>query len=247
MEILQYQFINNNFKYSLFFQNYFRDVRCINNNVQHSEHQEYTAFFNAINNFVEKNKVVIDIGANSGLFCVPVCLYGYSVIAFEPVKSNLKCLELSIESNQLKNLTLSNYALSNENVKSEIFVPNSPDNASLIKEISFSNLQDKNVDVEEVECYRLDDYLFDNKIDVESIGLVKVDVQGFELKVIEGMKKLLKDTSELFLIIEWDKKHSGEYGLQKILDILREFNFIEVNYPGIVFDGVSGNKIYKKI
>lgn len=246
MEYLKYNFINRNFRYSLFFQEYFKNVRNISEEVEHREHDEYTAFFNASIDFVPKDKKIIDVGANSGLFCIPICMYGYEVIAFEPVKSNIKCIELGIESNNLKNLTISPYALSNENVVSKIYVPNSQDNASLIEEVSCSNLQDKSYSVEEVQCYKLDDYILDNNIDPKSIGLVKIDVQGYELQVVEGMVNLLKNSENLTVILEWDPFHSGEESLKKMVSILNDFSFKEINYPGIVVWS-AGNKIYRKL
>lgn len=248
MEYIKYNFFNRNFEYSLFFQEYFKTVRNINNNIKHFEHSEYTAFFNATLEMVPKNKIIIDVGANSGLFCIPMCLYGYYSIAFEPVSSNLKCLEMGIESNNLNNLKLSSYALSNENKSMEIYVPNSQDNSSLIKEVSTSNLSDKSFTIENINSIRLDDYISDNNINIKSIGLVKIDVQGYELNVIEGMINVLSESDDLVLIIEWDIHHSGHDSLQKMSDILNNFNFKEIEYPGIVVgSNDSGNKIYKKI
>ena len=246
MQYLKYNFVNKDFTYSLFFQDYFKDVRNLSNEFTHKEHDEYTAFLNATIDFVSKDRMVIDVGANSGLFCIPVCMYGYNVLAFEPVSSNIKCIELGVNYNQLENLTISSYALSNEKIISNIYVPNSQDNASLIEEVSCSNLTDKSYTIEEVQCYKLDDYLNENNIDFKSIGLIKIDVQGYELQVIEGMIGLLKNSENITIILEWDPFHSGIDSLNKMNSILNEHSFNEINYPGIVVYS-AGNKIYRKV
>jgi FkbM family methyltransferase len=247
MNLLKYDFVNKNFQYSLFFQEYFKNVRGVDNSHVHLEHDEYTCFFNAILGLVPKDKLIIDVGANSGLFCIPLCLYGYDVIGFEPVQSNIDCLNMGIESNSLKNLKISSYALSNENIESEIYVPNSQDNASLIKDVSTSNLVDKEITSENIKCIKLDDYIKSENIDPKSIGHIKIDVQGYELKVIEGMTNILKESDDISLIIEWDMNHSGSESLNRISELLNQNSMKEIIRPGIVTGENGGNKIFKKI
>ena len=243
LDLMRYNFFNNDFEYSLYFQEYFKVVRYIDNNINHLEHDEYTSFFDAIRSIVPTNKIILDIGANSGLFGVPLSIYGYNVIGFEPVSSNIECLRKAIESNNI-NMKIYPYALSNVNEVRDIYVPGSPDNSSLIESVSTSNLMDKSYEIESVNCVRLDDFLNSEEIDMSMIGHVKIDVQGYELQVIEGMTELLSKSDDISLIIEWDMNHSGLESLVKITNILNNNSIREIQMPG---SGFYGNKIFKKI
>ena len=243
--LLEYKFYNQHFQYSLFFQDYFKTVRNIDNRYPLREHGEYTYFNSYVCGSVPIGKTIIDVGANSGLFCVPLCKYGFNVIGFEPVKSNLDCLQMCIQVNNLSNLKLYPYALYNENITKDIFVPGSPDNASLNEVVAISNVKDKTHHSETIECRRLDDIIESDKI--QNIGLVKSDVQGFEYPVLQGMEKLMRDTKDLSIIVEWDKHHTemSGYSLDLISKILSDNNFKEVKWMGSAAN--PGNKIFRKL
>ena len=244
---LKFNFINEKFKYSLFFQEEFKTHRGVSELVEHTEHYEYTAFFEAILDLVPKNKLIIDVGANCGLFCIPICLYGYNVIGFEPVQSNVDCLNLGIKTNNLSNLKINSQALSNENIESEIFVPEyNKDCSSIIKNnVDIDSLKDGNLTIEKIKCIKLDDYIISENIDPKSIGHIKIDVQGYELKVIEGMLNILKEADDISLIVEWDDSQSGSGSLDQIIKLFDEYSIKEISKKGITNYG--GNKIFKKI
>ena len=185
--LIEYRFFNLDFNYFLYFQRYFQTR--YNDQVRQYEHIEYTQFFKRVLKQVPKDKLIIDIGANSGLFCIPLCLYGYQVLGFEPVKSSLECLQLGIKSNNLSNLKLYPYALYDENITKEIYVPTFADNASLNEVVSISNVKDKTYTSETIECKKLDDIIIEENI--QNIGFIKIDVQGFEYPVLKGMEQLL--------------------------------------------------------
>ncbi len=244
--INKYKFFNKDFEYFLFFQEYFKSVGNIDNLKDQLEHSEYTFFINAIRDLVPKNKIIIDVGANSGLLCVPLCKYGYKVIAFEPVESSIKCLNLCKKENKLENLEISSFALSNKIEESLIFVPSSEDNASMIEYVSTSNLIDKTYNIQKIQTMTLDEYIRKNNINPKDIGYIKIDVQGLELEVIEGAEKILKESDDISLIIEWDLNHSGSHNLDKLKNILYKYNIKEIIKKGIFFNGTAGNKIFKK-
>jgi hypothetical protein len=43
----------------------------------------------------------------------------------------------------------------------------------------------------DVNVVALDDYLFEQNIDLDRIGLIKIDVEGAEFQVLEGMQRVL--------------------------------------------------------
>jgi FkbM family methyltransferase len=147
---------------------------------------------------------------------------------------------------QLENFKISSFALSNKFEDSVIYVPSSEDNASMISEISTSNLEDKTYNIQKIKTITLNQYVLENNINPNDIGHIKIDVQGLELEVIEGMEDILRESKSISLIIEWDVNHSGRENLDKILNILNKYNIKEIQRNGIFFHGTAGNKIFIK-
>jgi hypothetical protein len=130
------------------------------------------------------------------------------------------------------------FALFDSNTEKEIFVPYCSDNTSFDKEVAISNMTSKNFMVEKVLCRTLDDFLIENPTD---IGLVKIDVQGFEMNVLKGMSNFLEKSDDVTLIIEWDEKHTKQAGhsLDEMMNFLTQRNFVNT-------ESLPGDKIFKK-
>lgn len=180
---------------------------------------------------VDKSRWILDVGANNGLFCIPAVMMGYRVYAFEPIKKNFDCLEESRKLNNIKGseLTIFDCALSNEDGDYEIFVPECLDNASFSKDAAIANMKDKNFTVEKVHTYKYDSLLFLRKFEKEiNIGLVKIDVQGAEYEVIEGMKEFLTNAHDIYTICEYED-HLLKMGhtFEELDELFREYGFVE--------------------
>lgn len=76
-----------------------------------------------------------------------------------------------------------------------------------------------------VEAKRLDDVLL-RELKIDKITLVKIDVEGAELGVLEGLTKVLK-TKRPKLIIE--VRNENESG---VLSLLESFGYIVSQVPG---------------
>lgn len=159
---------------------------------------------------VPKDKSIIDIGGNCGLFCIPVAKEGYQVFTFEPINMNVELLKLNKSENNCDNLTIIPKALSNENTKKKIFIPYCSDNASFNLSVAISNMKIKDYVEEVVSCETFDSWISKNK-DV-NVGFIKIDVQGFETEVLQGMQKFLKECNDVYIFIEWDEKHTTQAG-----------------------------------
>lgn len=159
---------------------------------------------------VSKDKSIIDIGGNCGLFCIPVAKEGYQVFTFEPINMNVELLKLNKTENNCDNLTIIPKALSNQNTKKKIFIPYCSDNSSFNLSVAISNMKIKTYVEEVVSCQTFDSWINKNK-DV-NVGFIKIDVQGFETEVLQGMQKFLKECNDVYIFIEWDEKHTTQSG-----------------------------------
>lgn len=137
----------------------------------------------------EPKKVIFDIGANVG---------DYSALAlelarkkrvdlelhlFEPTKSCFTTLEKRFRKNN-NNLKLNNFGVSDVNSESVIFYDQEQSGMASIyqRNLTHYNLQ---LDLkEEIQLRRLDNYI--NEHDIAHIDFIKIDIEGHELRALEG-------------------------------------------------------------
>ena len=173
----------------------------------------------------KRNKInyFFDVGANCGIYSLVISKLfpKTSTLSFEPVKSTFKKLEKNFSLNpKLKNMKKYNYGLSNKNSKLKM-------KALLKKNFIQSggygvvNNKDnlKNLHTEFALFKKGDDkFRYRNKI-----ICLKVDVEGHEIFVLNGLKKIFKN-NKVFLQIEIFPNN-----LTKINRWLKNFNFIKIN------------------
>ncbi|MCX6726769.1 MAG: FkbM family methyltransferase [Candidatus Shapirobacteria bacterium] len=122
---------------------------------------------------INKNSMVVDVGANIGYYTLLMAKVAKKVYAFEPDKDCFEILKKNVEENKLENVVLFNKAVGSRNKK--VGIVRNEDN------YGDSRVGKGN----EVECVRLDDVI------KEKVDLVKIDVQGYEIEVLEGMKNMV--------------------------------------------------------
>jgi len=188
---------------------------------------------------VSKDKSIIDIGGNCGLYCIPVAKEGYQVFTFEPINMNVELLKLNKVINNCDNLTIIQKALSNNNNKKKIFIPYCSDNTSFNLSVAISNMKIKDYVEEVVSCQTFDSWINKNK-DV-NVGFIKIDVQGYEKEVLEGMQKFLNKCNDVYIFIEWDEKHTTQAGSS-----LDELERLITSNGFTALEQIFGDKLFYK-
>ena len=215
-------------KYIINNYDYFTSQYNIPSNTEINLPEDYRTLLN-LTQKVSKDKAIIDVGGNCGLFCIPVEKDGYKVFTFEPINMNIELLELNKVENNCNNLTIIQKALSNNNSKKKIFIPYCSDNTSFNLSVAISNMNIKDYVEEIVSCQTFDSWIDKNQ-DV-NVGFIKIDVQGFEKEVLEGMQKFLKECNDVYIFIEWDEKHTTQAGSSlgelETLIISNGFEFVQ--------------------
>ena len=230
-KINYYHFRNDRFQYTIHNYDYFTTNYGIRNDTILGEIYEYSVMLKLLNK-IDQSKAIIDVGGNCGLFCIPCSLYGYNVFAFEPISMNLELLRLSKESNNCETLEIVPFGLLDENKKETIYIPYCSDNTSFNKDVAISNMSKKDYIEEVVECITFDKWIGENpSVDV---GFIKIDVQGFEKQVLDGMSNFLSNCSDVYIFLEWDRRHTEQVGntLEGIQNLLSEFGFNEIENLG---------------
>jgi FkbM family methyltransferase len=171
-----------------------------------------------------------DIGANTGIFTLIACAVNpkIKVVAFEPVPRVFARLKTNINANGFeKRVVVRNDAVSNSSGQARLHVPDSelPSSASM-NEVGLRGYKGSLI---EVVTVTLDQIYYD----YGAPQVVKIDVEGFEDKVLEGMTEILQ-YHEPALIVECNP--DGPY--EKIESLLSQFNY---RFFHILPDGPAPN------
>ena len=154
---------------------------------------------------------VLDIGANIGYYARIISrLVGNSghVHCFEPDPGNFKRLQESVGS--YKNVSLHQKAVGPRTETLKIYT--SPE-LNVDHRTYEPEVYDKII---EVQALSMDDYLRGK--DTGNLKLIKMDIQGFEMQALQGMRETIKKTPGLLLISEF-----WPYGLRKAGSSLTEY------------------------
>lgn len=144
----------------------------------------------------------IDVGANVGyLSAVAMSLVGPNgqVHSFEPVREHFERLKQLQIQNPRYSLTINAFALGDKDEKSKISITNRPNIGwnSMVPGGMPAHLTRR---VDEIEVHRLDDYLMKHRI--QNVGLIKIDVEGFETQVLKGLSRYFEQGNKPLILCE---------------------------------------------
>ncbi|WP_058185359.1 FkbM family methyltransferase [Terracidiphilus gabretensis] len=166
----------------------------------------------------------IDIGANSGAYTVLACGFiGSRGYCFEPVPSTYSRLLDNLFINQLQSrVTALNLGLSDQ--EEEILFSRDHDAGN-------HALADHETDLASIHVPVC---TLDSVLSAESPSMIKIDVEGFETKVLAGAKETLSKSSLHSIIMELNGS-GNRYGFDegKILETMRDYGFLTYLYDPI--------------
>lgn len=142
-----------------------------------------------INKLLKPESVFLDIGANIGYFSILAAKHHPScqVVAFEPVTELFEEMKRNIELNKVTNITVANLAAS-ENTGESIIYLSSPENLGMSSLRMPENYSGK---MQIVKVIDIDSWFSHSEL--QKVDLVKIDVEGSEIAVLKGMKKILRE------------------------------------------------------
>jgi FkbM family methyltransferase len=130
--------------------------------------------------------VVCDVGASFGVFAVLLAkAVGPTgkVIAIEPEKQTYNLLQENIKINFLTNISSFNIAFGDYNGENKLFLGQVPGASSLMKKPG------EGEDTQKINVVEGDKLIKENNLPVPK--LIKIDVEGYEYAVINGLKNTL--------------------------------------------------------
>ncbi len=149
---------------------------------------------------VASDAICLDIGANIGSISVTLSLLapGGRIFAFEPVAENYEFLRKNLEANGIRNVEPFRLALSDQNGRAQFNFTSEFAGGAHFSDTSWVDSREKS---ESVEMRTLDSWVKEKKI--EQIDVIKLDVEGAELRVLRGAEETLKRFRPV-LIVEFN-------------------------------------------
>jgi FkbM family methyltransferase len=184
---------------------------------QHYLNESYEPFsLKLIKNFLGPESTLLDIGAHYGAYSIyAASKTGSKVIAIEPVNENFELLNENVKANRLeKKIKTFNVAASNEEGVAEFHIPWASDSAGFHKHPLADTIKKQTVIVK-----RIDNLTAGKKID-----FIKIDTEGHEINVLQGLRKTLSDNPSSVLLIEANPmtlKAAG-YTLEELISEISE-------------------------
>ena len=169
-------------------------------------------------NLIKEGDTVLDIGSNIGYYAlIESKIVGTSgkVYAVEPVSGNLCRLVENVSLNGYTNIEFFHLAMGDRNGASTIYVSDRPNWSSMLK----NKTPGKVISSETVSISTVDEFLKDKK----TPNLIRMDVEGFEYNIIEGMKNTL--SKNIKILIEFHEFLLTKEQIEKFFETFRQYHF----------------------
>jgi FkbM family methyltransferase len=176
----------------------------------------------------------VDVGAHVGLLTLAGARAvgpAGKVLAVEPVPLSFELLNRAIVLNGMTGLVETKCAaMGATREQRKLFIGNVLGHSSLIKTQSLNTETSSEI---EVEVLPLDELVQAN----DRVDLIKIDVEGAELLVLQGTKRIIADNPELAIIAEYGPSHLQAAGISPE-NWFAEFH--NLGFTSFVIDELSG-------
>jgi len=179
----------------------------------------------------KKIRTVLDVGANEGQFASYLTQFfpGATFYCFEPLPSVFPLLQAWADSQSAVRVNALNYAVADrpgtlpichhvEHPSSSSFLPAT----KLHQDISPTSRREETLSVPVIT---LDDAVTDGLVTLAPEVLIKLDVQGFEDKVILGGPKTFRHATACIVEVCLDALFEGQPEFLRIVNLLTELGF----------------------
>jgi len=166
---------------------------------------------------IKKGMTCLDIGSNIGYYALlesKIVETNGRVIAIEPSPQNFQYLKKNLEIQNVKNVDAYNFAASDKNGEVNFLVYKESNGSFTIPDGEETDIPGEII---KVQAKTIDTFL--EEISLKQIDFVRMDVEGYEYHIINGMKNIIKNSKPMFQI----EIHSSLLGKQRTEKFLKEF------------------------
>lgn len=178
----------------------------------------------------DRGRVALDVGANLGIYTYALHQIGMVVHAFEPQPSC--CAVVKAWATDKAGISVHNKGAGSSPGELLLHIP-IIDGAPVPTRASFRELEGETVELH-VPVVDLD------SVPVADVAFIKIDVEGFELQVLQGARRLLEKYRPL-LLVEIDRKRYDQASFGSIIGLLRELGYRAHAYDELTLVDYSCN------
>lgn len=172
-----------------------------------------------LENYLPQNATFVDIGAHYGYFSLVAAKTKKvkKIIAIEPVLENYIILNKNLEINNVKNCKTYNIAASGKDEIKEFNVTEASDSSGF-----YNHPLTKTKKIINVKAKKIDNITKNQKID-----FIKIDTEGHEIEVINGLRCTIINNPNLLLLIEFNPKCQISAGKkpEELLQLLNNIGY----------------------
>lgn len=171
---------------------------------------------------LKKGMTCLDVGGNIGYYTLLESnIVGNTgkVIAIEPSPPNFEHLKKNLSIQDAKNVDAYNFAAGDVDGEVNFLVYRESNGSFTIPDGETTNLPG---DLIKVQAKRLDTFL--DELKINHVDFVRMDVEGYEHHIIEGMKNIIKNSKPMFQI-EVHVTLLGKEGTKKFLKEFQDFGY----------------------
>lgn len=184
--------------------------------------------------------IVIDVGANIGRWSlfVSYLFKTKKIFSFEPFYNTFLNLKKNISLNNFLDIEIYNLALNNKN--EQVYINSVNESNSGLNFISTQVQNHEN----RIEAVTLDSFL--QRKDIQKVDVIKIDVEGFEMNILEGaIETLKKDHPVLICEIDDSLLAKNNTTPLQIFELLEKNHYKIIKLP--LMETLSTNSNLKNV
>ncbi len=199
-----------------------------------------------VGNWLHKLNIqtIVDVGSNEGQFIHTIVktLPNKKIFAFEPIKA---CYENLVTNTKQYNVTTYNYGLSDATGTTEINISNNFVSSSIL------GMKDMHKDLypesvyttkETIQLRRLDDVFAKEKLSKNI--LIKIDVQGYEEKVLAGAPNTIRKAAVIIVETSFEALYEGQWLFDDVYNYFGNAGFKFIGFADQSLSKKTGIPIY---
>lgn len=188
--------------------------------IQHYIERAYEPFStNIVKTYLKPNSTFVDVGAHFGYYSLLAARSrkNINIVAIEPIKETAEILSRNMRLNNVNNAEVYNCAASNREGLAPFNLTEASDSAGFYKH-TLAKTKRKIT----VNTVRLDSILKGKRVD-----FIKIDVEGHEIAVLEGLKNTLNKNNDIKLLVEFNPslQESAGFKTDKLITVLEDLGF----------------------